>query len=367
LKISIKGIGVLGGFGYGAYELEEALNTGKSSVNTVVIKTTEGDVEVPAFIANTDMLESFVDKRNLRRIDHYTRMALLGCYLALEDAGMLDVNRGHMGIVVATGYGATCNTFDLQHSVITEADPFCSPTQFSNSVHNVAATQISILLKELGPNLSVSHYDMSITSAFLSACQWLQEERVETVLVGGVDEFCKILGYFWHCLYNAGNEKADFAGKKSPEHAIIGEGANFFVLTRKKEAASPYGFIEAVRMGNFERKGINLPENAAFFIGADGYSGCDDKYESYLSKKAKVASYSHLYGGIPVGMGFDIAIAALSNKAGIIRTSAESPIYNQGRLDVIEHDEDLGSKRICCLKLGAGGSFGWIGLNRSNF
>jgi 3-oxoacyl-[acyl-carrier-protein] synthase II len=363
LKISIKGIGVLGGFGCGIGDLNKALIAGKSSSAAMVIKTTDGDIEVPAFLANTDRLKFFVNKRDLRRIDHYIRMALLGCFLALEDADMLHANRGKMGIIIATGYGSTCNTFDLQHSVITEAAPFCSPIQFSNSVHNAAATYISILLKEMGPNLSVSHYDMSITSAFISACQWLQEERVESVLVGSVDEYSKILGYFWHCIYNKSNKKADFAGKMNPEYAIIGEGANFFVLARENEAASPYGFIEDVKMGNFKRRGINLPENTAFFLGADGYSECDDQYAEYIPEKALVASYSNLYGGLPVGTGFDIAIAALSNKSGTVFKSGDSPIFNSGRLNVIRHNENLGSKRIGCLKLGAGGSYGWVSLN----
>ena len=363
MKVSIKGIGVLGGFGCGIGDLNKALTSGKSSSATIDIKTTAGDIEVPAFLANTDRLKSFVNKRGLRRIDHYIRMALLGCFLALEDADMLHTNRGKMGIIIATGYGSTCNTFDLQHSVITEAAPFCSPTQFSNSVHNAAATHISILLKEMGPNLSVSHYDMSITSAFLSACQWLQEERVESVLVGSVDEYSKILGYFRHCLYRKGNKKAGFADKMNPEYAIIGEGSNFFILTGEKETTSPYGFIEDVKMGNFKHRGIDLPDNAAFFLGADGYSECDEQYAEYIPKKASVASYSHLYGGLPVGTGFDIAIAALSNKSKTVFKSGDSSIYNSGRLNVIQHNEDLGSRRICCLKLGADGSYGWVSLN----
>jgi len=353
----------LGGFGCGIADLKKSLSIGKSTTTAMVIKTTGGNIEVPAFLASTDKLKSFVNKRDLRRIDHYIRMALLGCFLALKDADMLHAKHGKMGIIIATGYGSTCNTFDLKNSIITEAAPFCSPIQFSNSVHNAAATYISILLKEMGPNLSVSHYDMSITSAFLSAYQWLKEERVESVLVGSVDEYSKILGYFWHCLYNKGNKKADFAGKMNPEYAIIGEGANFFVLARGNEAASPYGFIEDVKMGNFKRRGIDLFENAAFFLGADGYSECDEQYADYIPEKALVASYSHLYGGLPVGTGFDIAIAALSNKSGTVFKSGDSSIFNSGRLNVIRHNEDLGSKRICCLKLGAGGSYGWVSLN----
>lgn len=356
-------MGVLGGFGCGIGDLNQALTTGKSTPTPMVIKTTGGDIQVPAFLANTNRLNSYVNKRELRRIDHYIRMALLGCFLALEDADMLHANREKMGIIIATGYGSTCNTFDLQHSVITEAAPFCSPIQFSNSVHNAAATYISILLKEMGPNLSVSHYDMSIVSAFLSACQWLKEKRVDSVLIGSVDEYSKILGYFWHSLYNTGNGEADFTGQMNKEHAIIGEGANFFVLANEHETASSYGYIEDVHMGDFRCKEIDLPENDAFFLGADGYSGYDDQYAKHIPEKALVASYSHLYGGLPVSTGFDIAIAALSNKSATLFKSGDIPLYHSGRWNVIRHKEDLGSRRICCLKLGAGGSYGWVSLN----
>ncbi|MDX2441060.1 MAG: hypothetical protein QNK40_10985, partial [Desulfobacterales bacterium] len=63
------------------------------------------------------------------------------------------------------------------------------------------------------------------------------------------------------------------------------------------------------------------------------------------------------------GTGFDIAIAALSNKLQTVFKSGDSPIYHSGRLNAIRHNEDLASRRICCLKLGAGGSYGWVSLN----
>ncbi|NNK84391.1 MAG: hypothetical protein HKO91_02410, partial [Desulfobacterales bacterium] len=206
-------------------------------------------------------------------------------------------------------------------------------------------------------------YDMSIPSAFLSAYQWLQEERVDSVLVGSVDEYSKILGYFWHSLYHANNQQVGFTDKQTPGHAITGEGANFFVLTREKTDAFPYGFIEDVQMGNVKQGELNLPQNAAIFLGADGYSECDDQYDKYISNDSKVSSYSHLYGGLPVGTGFDIAIAGLSNKLKTVFKSGNLPVYNSDRLNVIRKNEDLGSRRICCLKLGTGGSYGWISLN----
>jgi 3-oxoacyl-[acyl-carrier-protein] synthase II len=289
-------------------------------------------------------------------------MALLGSYLALADAGMLNVKERRMGIIVATGYGSTGNMMDIQQAIDNDA-PLISPTRFSNSVHNAAATHISILLDEMSPSLSVNDYDMSIPSAFLSACQWLQEKRVEAVLVGGVDEYCRAMGYNWHRRYHSGNSAKNDSADLTPGHAVIGEGACFFVLA-PQEDASPYGFIEEVRLENYTRSRVDAAKDAVYFLSVDGYKEYDDLYAAYLAKDIKAASYTHLYGGIPIGMGFDIAIAALCHKTGKFYASAEGVRHHSGHLNVIRAKEPLGTGGICCLKLGAGGILGSVQVGR---
>ncbi|MEW6671744.1 MAG: beta-ketoacyl synthase N-terminal-like domain-containing protein [Thermodesulfobacteriota bacterium] len=362
MKIGIKGIGVLGGFGCGVAELDRALARGSSPPATMAMKASEGILDVPAFTAHTDKLADFVGKNALRRLDHYIRMALLGSYLALEDAGMLTVKRRRMGIIVATGYGSTCNIMDIQQALDND-EPAISPTRFANSVHNAAATHISILLDEMSPSLSVNDYDMSIPSAFLSACQWLREKRVDSVLVGGVDEYCRALGYNWYRCYRSENTGNNNSGEVSPGHAVIGEGACFFVLAPQEDAV-PYGLIKSVRMGNYTRDRKDAATGAVHFLSIDAFSEYDDPYAGYLPMGTRVASYPHIYGGLPVGMGFDIAIAALSLKAGKIHASAEGVRHHSGPLNVVRRDEPLGAGSICCLKLGVGGTLGSVQLER---
>jgi 3-oxoacyl-[acyl-carrier-protein] synthase II len=358
LKIAIKGIGVLGGFGCGLTALEEALRTRKILPGKVPMASSKGDIEVPALLADTSALTRYIDRRSLRRTDHYIRMAVLGAHLALEDAGMLGKGRNRTGIIVATGYGATCNTFDFQQSVLNVADPCGSPTKFSNSVHNAAASHISILLDEMGPTLSVSQFDNSVASALLSAVQWLRHDRVDTVLVGGVDEYCKVLGYYWHCRY-----AADDPGHPTPDkqHVIIGEGACFFVLQKESDPSGSYAVIDDVCMTDFRRGPVDLPEDAVFFLGADGYSECDADYPEILPPTALAAVYTPLYGGLPVGTAFDMAVAALSHRRRALFASSDSAVFESGKLDRIERLH-VGAP-ICCLKLGAGGVAGWITLN----
>ncbi|MCD4717268.1 MAG: hypothetical protein K8R45_11075, partial [Desulfobacterales bacterium] len=81
-----------------------------------------------------------------------------------------------------------------------------------------------------------------------------------------------------------------------------------------------------------------------------------------IPARARVASYTHVYGGVPIGPAFDIAIAALSVRANSIYGSLQNPAIDADQLNMVKKDEPLGSGRICCLKLGAGGAFGWITL-----
>ena len=167
----------------------------------------QGKVDKAAFLADTSPLESYVTKRSLRRLDHYSRLALLGAYLAMDNAGRLgtDSDLERMGTIVASGYGATNTTFAFLDSIIDGGDSYASPTHFSNSLHNAATAHISIQLKVSGPSLTVSQLDMSIPSGLLTARQWLKEKRVDSVLVGGVDEYCSVLGYCWQRFFGDGD------------------------------------------------------------------------------------------------------------------------------------------------------------------
>ena len=363
MKVYLQGIGALGGFGRGLSQLEQALVRSKTPATFVTMDSAAGKIKVPALLADTADLTSFVGSRALRRLDHYIRMALLGAFCALEDAGLLETENRKLGIIVATGYGATCNTFDFQNSMLTSEDPCGSPTKFSNSVHNAAAGNISILLNETGPNLSVSHFDMSFASAMVVAMHWLNEGRVDTILIGGVDEYCKVLGYYWHCHTDADTKlRTDAMTGNSQLRTIIGEGACFFVLTKDDPDNRSYGCIDTVEMGNILHGSIRLPNNSAYILGADEFSPVKNRFFNIFPADTTAACYTPVYGGIPVGQAFDLAIAALSIRRKRFYGSMPNAALERNRLKLIKKNGILNNDRICCLHLGTGGSFGLIVL-----
>ncbi|MBF0395854.1 MAG: beta-ketoacyl synthase chain length factor [Desulfobacterales bacterium] len=239
MKIAIQGIGMVGGFGS---------------------------------IADTDQLSSFLSKKELRRIDHFSKMALLASFLSIEDSK--NISKKRIGLIVATGYGPTQTTFSFLDSFIDSSDINSSPTLFSNSIHNSAAAHISISLKINGPTLTVSQQDFSVPSALITACQWINDDLVDSVLFGGVDEYGQIIEYCQKRFFEEG-----ICG-----YSKVGEGACFFVLTKDICSQSPYAYITDVAFGHFKDKNVVCIKN--------GY-------------------YDWLYGKFPTSQAFDMAIAAL--------------------------------------------------------
>ena len=224
MKITVQGLGVLGGFGCGAAALAE----GGGGAVPMTIPWNGGTREIPACRADTTPLERFIPKRALRRVDPFSRMALLGAHLALEDGGLPTHDLDGLGLIIASAYGATGTTFDLIDSMISDGDVCSSPIHFAGSLHNTPAAHLAIFLGATGPNLTLSLFEGMVPAALTAARLWLQEGRVDRVLVGMVDEVSDLTGYLW---------------ARHETGLPPGEGAVFFLLSSREDATG-YGTLD---------------------------------------------------------------------------------------------------------------------------
>jgi 3-oxoacyl-[acyl-carrier-protein] synthase II len=358
MRIAIRGIGVVGGFGCGVAALQEALEEGVGRPGLLSVPAAQGTLQLPAYRAETERLEEFQPKRALRRIDHYSKLGLLGAYLALQDGGLLGTDLSRLGVVVASGYGATATTFAFLDSIIGDGDICASPTHFANSVHNAAAANISIMLGAKGPSLTVSQFDMSVPSALLSARQWLAEGRVDAVLFGAIDEVSDLIGYLQHRERGPQHARAIAPLAFGEESSIIGEGAAFLLLTRQ-EPGPAYCTIDSVDTGSLYRGELALPGDALLLLGADGRQELGARYLAALPGEARVASYAPIYGSMPAGAAFDLAAAAL-----ILKGGKTYPIPGAAGCDLEGRAVALETERICSLRLAGANEYAAVTLCR---
>ncbi len=335
-RLSILGIGLAGGFGLGKQALLDALRHGGKPNGTVPVAGVPGERCLPAYrVVDVSPVSRFVSAAAVRRMNRFAKLALLGASLALEDAGWsIPLRRDDMGLVIASGYGASKSTFDFLDSMIEGEGQFPSPTLFSNSVNSSAASHASIVLELGGPCLTVSQFEMSPVSALLTVQQWLLEDRVQAVLFGAVDELCPVLAYSYDRFFGA-----DAAGPIEPfawdkQTAVMGEGAAFLLLQRSREGEQVQGWID--RIAWTQGRPVTLPPQRSLVLGADGHVCCTPYYRRWSETAGPRVAYTPWYGSLPGGQAFDIAIAALAAEQG------------------------LGAKQVCSIKYDAHGNCGVI-------
>jgi len=270
-------------------------------------------------LADTSDLTRYVPKSKLRRVDHYSRMALLAAGRAIENTGQGEAAKGEVGLIVATGYGALNSTFSFLDSYIEKGDRLAAPTFFSGSVHNAAAAYISICYGITGPCLTVSQFDLSFVSALITAGSWLETGKARAVLVGTVDEWSEVTGY---CMESCSVDGSCGA---------FGEGAAFFWVTRDGASNPKFGFFEQFSMGR-DPGAWNMDQGPVFFSPSSTHTCRDSDLKKTLSNRT--GTFIRTKGISPTDMGADALVAfAQSRKKG---------------------------EKICCIKQGQDGMFGQV-------
>lgn len=352
MSVSILGIGAVSALGCGTESLKAGLEGGiKPVIEEHKIETADGEFSLPVYTAGVNGLDRFVPRASLRRIDRFIQMSLLSSYLAIEDSGIDLKERARVGIVFGSGYGSLQTTFGFLDSLIDFGDKCASPTLFANSVHNSLASQVSISLKIQGPSLTLTCFERTTESVMSAAQSWLQEGTVDYVLAGVGDEYCDVRGY---ATVLSGSRNISGLRPLSFDECtyLPGEGFVAFLLG-KESAEKDYGRVIDIRTG---KPGADIFNgHDAVFLAANGEQDAGKHYKSLITGDNKFRAYSSLYGGMPVGNGFDMAIAALSLKEGVLYPSP-------GQNSKPEHLN--GNERIGCIGYDRNGNASLITLSR---
>ncbi len=361
MGMNIMGIGVVGGFGCGIESLADCLNSG-SLPKTCNQTASDSDYFYPSYIADTSCLTEFVSKRELRRIDHFSQLALTGAFLSLKDAGIDKLESKETGLIICSGYGSSRTTFSFLDSLIDYGDQCASPTLFSNSVHNSAAGNISIFLNLSGPSLTVSQFELSVHSALISASIWLNEGRVDQILFGAVDETCDVLKYCYNGFFGKRGDISLTPLSPLYQSAIPGEGAVFLLLSKDKPSTKNYGYIDLVQTGSTHEIRKYIPADSYYIVNADGHMECDSLYAEIIPEGSAISCFTPVYGSMPTGPAFDLATAAICFSKGRIFPSTDA-VKDASYFQVNKNGNPVNKKNISCIKAGRHGESGIINIS----
>jgi 3-oxoacyl-[acyl-carrier-protein] synthase II len=342
-RMTIRGIGLVGGFGCGNQAALNALSDGGRPNDVLSFQASTGKIDYPVYLADPKPLKGFISPRKLRRVNKYSQLAALAACLAFQDAGRdIPCQCSDTAVIVASGYGASSTTFAFLDDIIKEGDRFASPTQFSNSVHSSAASNVTILLQIKGPCLTVTQFEMSAIAALLNAQVWLTEKKVDTVLLGGIDQINQVLLYCYHSFWPGEIPQEIMPFNYDCQSAIPGEGAAFMVLTRDEGEVPPYGYIETVSWENSDD--YTVPNDVMLISGSDGHRACGLQYSKLFRSvdPGHIKSFSKIYGSMPCGQIFDLALASLASQHKLLPSSCCSIKLDAGNnTGIIHHSCNL--------------------------
>ena len=191
--------------------------------------------------------KDFIPPAAARRMAKGIKMGVVASKIALQDAQLENVD----AIITGTGMGCVRDSEKFVKGIIDNNEQYLTPTSFIQSTHNTVGGQIALDLKCKGYNFTYVHSSISFESTILDAKLQLELNEAENILVGGVDELGDHTVAIHKLINHVKQEKiksTELLNSKT-EGAVFGEGANFFVLSNKKQE-STYAQLNAVKTFN---------------------------------------------------------------------------------------------------------------------
>ncbi len=305
--MNVAGIGVVFARGRGIGALEAALRQGWIPPRQRDVAAGSEET-MPGYFVEDETLKDKAVLKKMRRADRFSKMAVLAAFDAVNDSGIaIDEGGTSLGIILASAFGPQVTAFRFLDEIIDYGDSSVSPTLFSHSVHNAAASYIASVLGNRGPTLTVTQFGLSFQQALVLGRAWLQEGRCENVLVGSVEEFGTVMEFICGQKLRIAEDGKIRPFECSPTpRAVPGEGSVFLLLSGEGGARRYCGI-----------RGVSFDDDSAdrspdlCVVDADGMSEDETCYQQIASRDAAIAGYSPLFGSMMTGSAFHCAAAAL--------------------------------------------------------
>ena len=107
------------------------------------------------------------------------------------------------------------------------------------------------------------------------------------------------------------------------QSSVAGEGVAFMSLRRDEGTPPKYGYIGDLIWARTDSADIlRLCDSEQVILGSDGDRKLGFEYQSMLAKGREYRSFADIYGSIPSGQGFDVALSLLAMNRGQIPSPA---------------------------------------------
>ena len=209
-------------------------------------------------VKNLNITE-FIDRKEARKMDRYTQLAMISAMQAVKDSGMdlESIDKNRIGVVFGVGIGGI-KTFEDEvkyYGVHEEDGPKFNPFFIPKMIADIASGQISIHFGFHGPNYTTTSACASSTNALADAFNLVRLGKANAIVAGGAEAAicgCGVGGFNAMHALSTRNDSPETASRPfsaTRDGFIMGEGAGCLILEELEHAKARGAKIYAEMVG----------------------------------------------------------------------------------------------------------------------
>ena len=258
-RVVVTGLGAVTPVGLDSEETWNNLVAGKSGAGPITqFDASKFKTHFACEVKGLDV-NKYIDRKEARKIDRYTQLALVSAIQAVEDSGMdlESVDKERIGVVFGVGIGGIRTfqdevTYYGQHI---DDGPRFGPFFIPKMISDIAAGQISIKFGFHGPNYATTSACASSTNALADAFNLIRLGKANAIVAGGAEAAicdCGVGGFNAMHALSTRNDSPETASRPfsaSRDGFVIGEGAGCLILEELEHAKARGARIYAEMAG----------------------------------------------------------------------------------------------------------------------
>ena len=259
-RVVVTGLGAISPLGNTLAETWEGLINGRSGAGPIThFDASKFKTQIACEVKNFDP-SLYVDRKEARKCDRYSLLAIGAAKQAVADAAMdLDhEDKNRIGVIFAAGIGGIKTFEEEVMGYVKTKDtigPKFNPFFIPKMIADIAAGHISMIYGFHGPNFATVSACASSTNAIADAFNYIRLGKANAIVTGGAEAAISVAGVGGFNSMNALSTRND-----SPETAsrpfsasrdgfVMGEGAACLVLEEMEHALARGAKIYAEVVG----------------------------------------------------------------------------------------------------------------------
>ncbi|MCR2043313.1 beta-ketoacyl-ACP synthase II [Anaerosalibacter massiliensis] len=243
-RVVITGLGPITPIGIGKEDYWKSLMEGKSGISRITNFDPENHASKIAGEVKDFRPEDYIEKREAKRMDKFSQLAIAGTILAMKDSKLdIDkIDKERAGVILGSGVGGI-ETLEKEHTKLLEKGPKrVSPFFIPMMIANMGPGHITMLYDFRGPSFTITTACASGTHAIGESFRLIQNGACDIVVTGGSEAAVSpiaVAGFSSMRALSTRNDEPEKACRpfdKDRDGFVIGEGAGILILEELEHA-----------------------------------------------------------------------------------------------------------------------------------